>query len=200
MEENNNQEIEGLFKKLKDLENEIEEKLEARRHEFVKDIKDGKAHFEEDVIKAQIALRTSVDKYIFKSNFATIITAPFIYGMIIPFVILDIALFIYQITCFTAWQIPRVNRSKYIIIDRQRLQYLNAIEKLNCVYCGYGNGILAYAVEVAGRTEKYWCPIKHAQKTQNPHHFYRDFFEYGDACDFREKSEEYREQLRNMDK
>ena len=46
-------------------------------------------------------------------------------------------------------------RGQYIVIDRHRLKYLNAIEKLNCVYCGYGNGVIAYARDIAGRTEQY---------------------------------------------
>ena len=30
----------------------------------------------------------------------------------------------------------RVRRSRYFVIDRHHLAYLNGIEKLNCVYCG----------------------------------------------------------------
>jgi hypothetical protein len=29
-------------------------------------------------------------------------------------------------------------------IDRHRLGYLNVIEKANCVYCSYANGVVAY--------------------------------------------------------
>jgi hypothetical protein len=56
------------------------------------------------------------------------------------------------------YRIPRVRRAEYLVVDRHHLQYLNGIERMNCLYCGYGNGVLAYAVEVAARTEQYWCP------------------------------------------
>jgi hypothetical protein len=52
---------------------------------------------------------------------------------------------------------PKVRRSDYIILDRQKLRYLNSIERLNCAYCGYANGAIAYVQEIAGRTEQHWC-------------------------------------------
>ena len=66
-------------------------------------------------------------------------------------------------------------------IDRNKLRYLNALEGLNCMYCSYANGLLAYVVEIAGRTEQHWCPIKHARRIQNAHDRYSHFLPYGDA-------------------
>ncbi len=67
------------------------------------------------------------------------------------------------------------------MFDRQKLGYLNLVEKLNCAYCSYGNGVLAYVSEIAAKTESYWCPIKHAQKMRSYHRWYGDFAAYGDA-------------------
>jgi hypothetical protein len=83
--------------------------------------------------------------------------------------------------------ISRVRRSAYIVIDRQHLAYLNGIEKLNCMYCGYANGVFAYVREVAGRTEQYWCPIRHATRVRAPHPHYRHFVDYGDADGYRKR-------------
>jgi hypothetical protein len=60
-----------------------------------------------------------------------------------------------------------------VVIDRHRLGYLNPVQKLNCVFCGYGNGVIAYAREITARTEQYWCPIKHALKVKGSHDRYR---------------------------
>jgi hypothetical protein len=73
-----------------------------------------------------------------------------------------------------------VPRATYIVIDRH-LAYLNGIEKLNCVYCGYANGVFAYVREIAGRTEQYWCPIRHAKRVRTPHGHYHRFVDSGDA-------------------
>ncbi len=189
-------EIDDLILKLKQLEEEIEERIENSRTRFFETIEKGKAKFNEITLEHHRALKLGIDKYIFRSKLATVLSAPFIYAMIVPFVFLDISLFFYQLICFSVWRIEKVKRSEYMVIDRQFLQYLNVLEKINCVYCGYGNGLFAYAREIAGRTEQYWCPIKHAQKTKDPHSHYRNFTEYGDADAYKERLEELRERLR----
>ena len=46
---------------------------------------------------------------------------PFIYFMIIPTIVLDIFLFIYQQTAIRLYKIPLVKRSDYLIFDRKQL-------------------------------------------------------------------------------
>ena len=72
------------------------------------------------------------------------------------------------------------------------LAYLNLFEKFNCIYCGYGNGVLSYAREISARTEQYWCPVKHARRVKNPHDRYASFIGYGEAEDFHTRLEEQR--------
>jgi len=113
--------------------------------------------------------------------------APVIYAMIVPFVILDITITIYQWICFPVYGIEKVKRGDYFIFDRYHLAYLNILEAINCAYCSYGNGLMAYASEIAGRTEQYWCPIKHARKAISAHQLYIGFADFGDAETFRKK-------------
>jgi hypothetical protein len=105
---------------------------------------------------------------------------PFIYFMIVPAVFLDITMEIYHRICFPLCGMDYVPRSNYIKIDRHKLSKLNPLEKINCAYCGYVNGLLAYAVQVGAKTESYWCGIKHRKETlrflQPDHH--EDFIEY----------------------
>lgn len=58
------------------------------------------------------------------------------------------------------------------------------------MYCGYANGFLLYAKEIAGRTEKYWCGVMHESKpgfkTQESQ-VRQDFARYGDEEDFKKK-------------
>src|SRR4029079_2678571 len=96
-------------------------------------------------------------------------TAPIIYSLVVPVAILDLWITVYQQLCFPVYGIARVRRSGYIVIDRHHLGYLNGIEKLNCMYCSYANGVFGYVREIAGRTEQYWCPIRHAKRIRNPH-------------------------------
>ena len=112
-----------------------------------------------------------------------------------PLLLLDLFLFCYQHICFPLYGIPKVRRSEYLVFDRTDLPYLNLVEKINCAYCSYGNGLAAYFREVAARTEQYWCPIKHARKILDAHERYPRFFEYGDAESYRKGLERYRNQM-----
>lgn len=90
-----------------------------------------------------------------------IVSMPFIYGMFPVLFILDIFLEIYHQVAFRLYGIPIVKRNDYIFIDRHKVEELSFMQKVNCVYCGYANGLLPYATEIARRTEHYWCPMKH---------------------------------------
>jgi hypothetical protein len=63
------------------------------------------------------------------------------------------------------------------------------------LYCSYVNNLILYAQEIGGRTERFWCPIKHAKRQKTSHSHYTTFLEYGDAEKFRTSMEE----LRNFD-
>lgn len=118
--------------------------------------------------------------------FREAISFPFIWMMIFPLMALDLFLFIYQNTAIRLYGIPLAKRSDYIVYDRESLEYLNIFEKINCLYCSYANWLLSYAVEVAWRTEKYWCPIKHKKKTLAKHCWQEKFAEFWDEEKFRE--------------
>jgi len=97
---------------------------------------------------------------------------PLICALVVPFLLLDLSVAIYQWVCFPIYGIPKVRRRDYIIFDQGRLAYLNAIEKVGCVFCSYANGLLAYIAEIAARTEQRFCPIKHARPAVQPHSRY----------------------------
>lgn len=116
---------------------------------------------------------------------------PIIWLPLLAVIILDILVEVYHHICFPLYGLEKVKRTEYIqIIDRNKLQYLNPLEKLGCMYCGYVNGALLYFKEIAGRTEKYWCGIKHqAQpgfKTQVSQ-IEDSFVPYGDQAEFEKK-------------
>lgn len=96
-----------------------------------------------------------------------------------------------EFICFPLYGIPRVRRRDHLVFDRAHLAYLNIIEKINCAYCSYANGLASYVKEIVGRTEQYWCPIKHARRVLQAHPYYSGFADFGDA-------EAYRRELANL--
>jgi hypothetical protein len=113
--------------------------------------------------------------------------------MIVPSIILHIFLFIYQQTAFRLYKIPLVRIKDYVIFDRKQLDYLNIIQKINCLYCSYVNWLYQYGVEIAWRTEKYWCPIKNAKKKLWEHEWEEYFADYWDAKWFKETLQSLKE-------
>lgn len=134
--------------------------------------------------------------YVLRGDLPTIVTAPVIYSLIVPFVILDLWVSLYQALCFRAWGVARVRRRDFFAIDRHKLGYLNGLEKANCVYCSYVSGLIAYVREVAARTEQYWCPIRHGRQVRGRHHRYAGFAPYGDGAAYREALLSLRAKLR----
>lgn len=145
--------------------------------------------FSLEALKEHRRFRTSLWHHIRTSRPLVILTVPLIYALFLPFLFLDICVALYQSICFPIYGIPKLRRRDYLIFDRGRLAYLNAIEKLGCVYCSYANGLLAYIAEIAARTEQHFCPIKHAQPLARPHSRYGYFLPYGDARAYRAQSD-----------
>lgn len=183
------EQISALLDKMKSLELELEAEFAKRHAELRVGFERGKVAFEAEVRRRHAELRTSLGRYVINAHPLVALTAPLIYGLIIPFALLDLTVSIYQAICFPAYGIEKVRRADYFIFDRHHLAYLNILEKLNCAYCSYANGVIAYVREVGARTERHWCPIKHATKALSAHEHYRGFVEFGDAEGFRKAQE-----------
>lgn len=172
----------------------IEEEIKSEWYE----LRNGKVWFSEDIKRKQRRLKTSLFRYIVNSRLFAFLTSPFIYALIIPFALLDLFVSTYQAICFPVYGIPKARRRDYMAIDRNKLRYLNALEGVNCLYCSYANGLLAYVVEIAGRTEQHWCPIRHARRVQHPHDRYSHFLPYGDAAAYRERIDKVRDDFKDL--
>jgi hypothetical protein len=190
--------IEEIIEDIKRLEEELLVEIQKKEIEFFYKVKGKRVYFEEEAKKYQKTLIIKVREYISRSSLLNIISVPFIWSCIIPAVFLDISVSIYQFVCFKIYNIPKVKRSKYIIIDRRYLQYLNVIEKINCFYCEYFNGLIAYIQEIAARTEQYWCPIKHARRVAVMHSRYYKFLEYGECQDYQNKLVQLRKDFADL--
>ena len=175
--------IDELISKIDKLEKELDEEIDKRVDKKVKFTK---------ITTKEFFL------YFKEIPFLTLLTSPIIYAMIIPAWILDIFLWVYQTINFRVYKISKVHRDEYIVYDRGSLEYLHPIEKLGCVYCSYFNGLMAYSSEIASRTELYFCPIKHKKRLAYRHKYYKDFVEYADKQEYKEKLPKLRKKLQKL--
>jgi hypothetical protein len=174
----------------------LEREIRSQRRRLQCRRRRGRVWFDRELRRAHRRLRQSIPAYVRDGSVLNLLTAPVIYSLLLPFAVLDLWVTFYQAVCFPIYRIARVPRRRYFAIDRHKLAYLNGIERMNCTFCSYANGVIAYVREVAARTEQYWCPIRHARAIPFPHSRYRLFFDYGDAERYRRDLRPLRDTLR----
>jgi len=192
-------EIRRILGEIRALEAELREKLHAHEERLAYRIRGRRIEFTEEIRAAHRKARVGIIRWVASGDIRNILSAPFIFALIIPFALLDLFLCIYHAVCFRLYRLPPVPRADYVVIDRHHLHYLNILQKLNCVYCGYVNGVIAWARELASVTEQYWCPIKHARKVRGSHTRYAQFIDYGDAEAMAVRVVDLRTDLRRTD-
>ena len=190
-----NDKIRQLLGQINALEDELRTALHAQETRMFFQIKGKRVEFERNIKDAHQRLKRGIFRWIVTDRPQNFLTAPVIYGMAVPLLILDLGVSLYQAMCFPIYGISKVKRSDYIVIDRQYLGYLNFYERFHCTFCAYANGLIAYAGEITARTEQYFCPIKHAHKVLGTHARYARFLYYGDPADYHVKLEQFRAEL-----
>jgi hypothetical protein len=194
-----NDRLNALLSQIRQMEKELVAETRKKEAEFCYKIHEKTAKFTEAAKARHKLLRLSLRRYLFNSRFIVVFTAPVIWMCLIPILLVDVIGSFYQAVCFPIYGIPKVHRRDYLAFDRHRLTYLNFIEKLNCDYCAYANGILAYFTEIAARTEQYWCPIKHAGCVKCAHSRYKTFVDFGDAEKYRQQLETIRRSYQDIE-
>ena len=187
-----NSRIRQILDRITTLENELQKAVEEQQERLRYQIEGKRITFEHTIREAHLKARMGIFHWFLTVRPQNYLTAPIIYGMIVPMVLFDLCISFYQLTCFPIYRVAKVRRANYIMLDHQHLAYLNIIEKVNCMYCSYAVGLLGYAQEITARTEQYFCPIKHARKMLNANARYEHFLDYGEADNFHDKLEEFR--------
>jgi hypothetical protein len=194
-----NPRISELLDRIRQIEDEIEQELQRRRAELHADFEDRRIRFEREVLEQQRRFKEGLLGYVFGAELRHVVTAPVIYAVFVPLVLVDLFVTAYQHACFPFYRIPRVKRGEHFFFDRSHLAYLNLVEKFNCAYCSYANGLASYVREIVARTEQYWCPIKHARRMLQAHPYYGGFADFGDAEGYRRELQALRAELARLD-
>jgi hypothetical protein len=194
-----NDRLNEILEEIRELEKSIQEEIKRKEEEFQYTIRKGKVVFEHEVARFQRTFTHPLFRYLAEARPLNILTAPVIYAMVIPAFAIDACISLYQLVCFPIYGIPKVRRRDHISLDRHYLKYLNFIERLNCDYCSYFNGLASYLSEIGARTEQYWCPVKHASGKARPHSRYRFFLDYGDAEGYRARLDVLRRKFDDLE-
>lgn len=187
-----NDRISQILAQMAALEDDLRTAVHEQESKMFFQIRGKRVEFESSVKAAHRKLKQNFFSSLVTNRPQNLITGPIIYGMIVPLLMLDLCVSVYQWVCFPIYGVKKVKHSDYLVFDRRHLGYLNFIEKFHCTYCEYGNGLIRYMAEILARTEEYFCPIKHAHKILGTHARYNRFLDYGDAADYEARLEEFR--------
>jgi len=182
-----NNKIKEMIEEIEAMKLKLTEEIAQQESHINYEIKNGYVTFEKEVLAKQKENMKNLLTWFGEVPLLHFLAAPIIYGMVIPTILLDVILFIYQQIVFRIFKFEFLKRSDYIVFDRHYLGYLNPVEKLNCLYCSYVNGLMQYASAIAGRTELFFCPIKHAKKIAYEHRYYDKYLAYGNGEDYQKK-------------
>ena len=192
-----NDKIREIVEEIEAMKLKLADEINKQENHISYEIKNGYVTFEKEVLAKQRENMKNLLSWFREVPLLHFLAAPLIYAMIIPAVLFDIILFVYQQVVFRIFKFKFIKRSDYILFDHHYLGYLNPIEKLNCLYCSYFNGLMLYASAISGRSELYFCPIKHAKKVVFQHRYYDEFLPYGDEEDYQKKLKELRDNSQN---
>jgi hypothetical protein len=187
--------ITALIEQIRLLEGELDAELAIRSAKLRIGLEHGRITFEEKLLRRHRELRQKLLPYLFGANPLVMLVSPVIYAGIVPLLLLDLFVSLFHAVCFPIYGIAKIKRADYFVFDRHHLAYLNALEKLNCAYCSYANGLIAFAREIVARTEQDWCPIKHARRVIGSHARYALFDDYGDGENYLTRLAELRKAL-----
>ena len=104
---------EAIVARIEELEAELSKELARRASMLHFGLEHGRVRFEEEVRRRHEKLRTSAWTYLLRANPLAVITAPVIYSLIFPLILLDLFLFLFQTICFRAYGIKPVKRRDF---------------------------------------------------------------------------------------
>jgi hypothetical protein len=100
-------------------------------------VRRGHVWFDKELRETHLRIRQSIPAYVLEGDLLSLLSAPIIYSLLLPFVLLDLWVTLYESICFPIYGMSRVPRHRYFAIGRHKLAYLNGIEKVNCTFCSY---------------------------------------------------------------
>jgi len=109
-----NPQINEFLDRIRQLEVDIEQEVQRRRQQFQADFDQRKVKFEHEVLNQQRRFKQGVVNYLLTSDWRHLLTMPLIYPVLLPMLLLDVMVSLYQWVCFPLYSMPRVKRSDFL--------------------------------------------------------------------------------------
>src|SRR5689334_19949735 len=103
-----------ILDRMRELEADLEHEVAAAQERWHYKFEEGKVRFESEVRRRHLLLKTSIRRYLRESDVPSMLSAPIVYSLLLPFMLIDLWVSLYQLICFPIYGIARVRRSDYI--------------------------------------------------------------------------------------
>ncbi len=110
-----------ILKRMEELKSQLQSEYEALMERYDYAVENRKIVFSEKAKRFQKDVREGVFHYLLSAEIRHLLSIPFIYAMIVPTIVLDLFLTVFQFTAFPLYGIERVRRSDHILFDRKYL-------------------------------------------------------------------------------
>ena len=108
-----NEQIRQILSQISRLEDDLQQLLSEQQEAFNYRLEGTKVFFEQNIRVAQQRLKTGIIKFLLDSQPRNVVSAPFIYSVFFPVLLLDMWLSLYQALCFPLYRMSKVKRSQY---------------------------------------------------------------------------------------
>ena len=126
--------IDEILEKIQSLEKDLERAFEVKRAQFHYHLERRAVRFEEEALVQQRALKQGLLRFWRMSGGLNFITSPVIYALVVPLVLLDLSLTVYQFVCFPIYKIRKLQRGDVLVFDRNHMACPTPLEKLTCAF------------------------------------------------------------------
>ena len=105
-----NSRVAKLLEEIRAREEELAEAVKTHEVAFLYRLDGTKVKFEKGVRASHRRLKVGLIRWLWDSELRNVASAPIIYLMVIPFLLLDLSITIYQLSCFPLYRIAKVRR------------------------------------------------------------------------------------------
>ena len=109
--------VERFVEHIQEAEHELALEAAAQQRRWHYRMHRGRVWFDHEAREAQRRLKQGILQFLWQGSFFNLVTAPAIYSLLVPRLVLDAWVTPYQWTCFPIYGVARVRRRRYGVFD-----------------------------------------------------------------------------------
>jgi hypothetical protein len=102
--------VERIVRRLHEAEEDLQREVHEQQRRWRFEVHRGRVRFDRGIRDAHRRMKQGIPAYIREGSLLSLVTAPVVYSLIVPLLVLDVWTTVYQCVCFPIYGVPRVHR------------------------------------------------------------------------------------------